>query len=172
MVCQNIYLIFFHKTIICTIIVFLEDVTIFYSRTDAFKYSFFPSKKLEWNKLERKIRQSSILLTFRNSLLKIGRHAPKPVYKIHNANVLKLLTRLRLGITHLNEQKFNHNFKDCVNLLCSCSLELIIIQQTASKKFILIILINWMIYIILPFSGWKTRSKKRKVWLSITNHRT
>ena len=153
MVCQNIYLIFFHKTIICTIIVFLEDVTIFYSRTDAFKYSFFPSKKLEWNKLERKIRQSSILLTFRNSLLKIGRHAPKPVYKIHNANVLKLLTRLRLGISHLNEQKFNHNFKDCVNLLCSCSLELIIIQQTASKKFILIILINWMIYIILPFSG-------------------
>ena len=46
----------------------LEDVTTFYSRTDAFKYSFFPSAILEWNKLERKIRQSSTLLTFRNSL--------------------------------------------------------------------------------------------------------
>ena len=34
----------------------LEDVTTFYSRTDAFKYSFFPSAILEWNKLERKIR--------------------------------------------------------------------------------------------------------------------
>ena len=75
---------------------FLEDVTTFYSRTDAFKYSFFPSTILEWNKLERKIRQSSTLLTFRNSLLKIGRPVPKPVYNIHNPNGLKLLTRLRL----------------------------------------------------------------------------
>ena len=49
---------------------FLEDVTTFYSRADAFKYSFFPSTILEWNKLERKIRQSSTLLTFRNFLLK------------------------------------------------------------------------------------------------------
>ena len=52
---------------------FLEDVATFYSRTDAFKYSFFPSTILEWNKLERNIRQSSTLLTFRSSLLKIGR---------------------------------------------------------------------------------------------------
>ena len=43
---------------------FLEDVTTFYSRTDAFKYSFFPSTILEWNKLDRKIRQSSTLLAF------------------------------------------------------------------------------------------------------------
>ena len=101
----------------------MENVTTFYSRTDAFKYSFFPSQILEWNKLERKIRQPSTLLTFRNSLLKIGRPVPKPVYNIHNPNVLKLLTRLRLGLSHLNEHKFNHNFKDCVNPLCFCSLE-------------------------------------------------
>ena len=63
---------------------FLEDVTTFYSRTDAFKYSFFPSTILEWNKLEGKIRQSSTLLTFRISLLKIGRPVPKPVYNIHS----------------------------------------------------------------------------------------
>ena len=102
---------------------FLEDVTTFYSRTDAFKYSFFPSTILEWNKLERKIRQSSTLLSFRNSLLKIGRPVPKPVYNIHNPNSLKLLTKLRLGLSQLNEHKFNQNFKDGVNSLCSCSLE-------------------------------------------------
>ena len=102
---------------------FLEDVTTFYSRTDAFKYSFFPSTILEWNKLERKIRQSSTLLSFRNSLLKISRPVPKPVYNIHNPNSLKLLTRLRLGLSQLNEHKFNQNFKDGVNSLCSCSLE-------------------------------------------------
>ena len=42
---------------------------------------------------------------------------------IHNPNGLKLLTRFRLGLSHLKEHKFNHNFKDCVNLLCSCILE-------------------------------------------------
>ena len=35
---------------------------------------------------------------------------------------LKLLTRLRLGLSHLSEQRFNHNFQSCINPLCSCSL--------------------------------------------------
>ena len=33
------------------------------------------------------------------------------------------LTRLRLGLSHLNEHRFNHNFKNCINPLCTCSLE-------------------------------------------------
>ena len=32
------------------------------------------------------------------------------------------MTRLRLGLSHLNEHRFNHNFQCCVNPLCSCSL--------------------------------------------------
>ena len=36
---------------------------------------------------------------------------------------LKLSTRLRLGFSHLNEYRFRHNFQDCMNPLCSCSLE-------------------------------------------------
>ena len=36
---------------------------------------------------------------------------------------IKFLTRLRLGFSHLNEHKFKHNFHDCLNPLCSCSLE-------------------------------------------------
>ena len=38
-------------------------------------------------------------------------------------NGLKVLTRLILGLSHLNKHKFNHNFKECVNPLCSCSLQ-------------------------------------------------
>ena len=34
---------------------------------------------------------------------------------------LKLLTRLRLGLSHLNEHRFNYNFQSCINPLCSCS---------------------------------------------------
>ena len=33
------------------------------------------------------------------------------------------MTRLRLGLSHLNEHKFRHNFRDTVNPLRSCSLE-------------------------------------------------
>ena len=43
-------------------------------------------------------------------------------YGIHNPTGLKLLTRLRLGLSHLNDHKFNHNVKDCINPLCSYTL--------------------------------------------------
>ena len=101
-----------------------EDVAMLHSRTDIFKYSFFPSTQSEWNKLDLKTRQSKTLLTFRNALIKIGRPIPKPIYNVHNPVRLKLLTRLRLGLSHLNQHKFNHNFQDCLNPLCSCSLKL------------------------------------------------
>ena len=45
------------------------------------------------------------------------------IYNIHDPVGIKYLTRLRLGLSHLNEHKFRHNFQDCLNPLCSCSLE-------------------------------------------------
>ena len=42
--------------------------------------------------------------------------------RIHNPTGLKLLTRLRLGVSHFSDYKFNHNFRDCINPLYSCSL--------------------------------------------------
>ena len=46
------------------------------------------------------------------------------MYDIHNPLGLCLLIRLRLGLSHLNEYKFNHDFKNCVNPLCICSFEI------------------------------------------------
>ena len=37
---------------------------------------------------------------------------------------LKLLSRLFLGLSHLNEHKFRHKFQDCLNLLRYCNLEI------------------------------------------------
>ena len=37
---------------------------------------------------------------------------------------LKFLTRLGFGFSQLNEHRFRHNFQDCMNPLCSCSLEI------------------------------------------------
>ena len=36
---------------------------------------------------------------------------------------IKLLNRLRVDFSHLNEHKFRHNFADALNPLCSCFLE-------------------------------------------------
>ena len=47
----------------------------------------------------------NLFLIFRNSLLKIGRQMQNSIY-INDPVVIKYLTRLRLGLTDLNEQKF------------------------------------------------------------------
>ena len=82
---------------------------------------FFPYSIIEWNKLD--LRNGKSFLKFRNSLLKIGRPIQNSVYNMHDPVGIKYLTRLRLGLSHLNEHKFRHNFQDCLNPLCSCSLE-------------------------------------------------
>ena len=62
-------------------------------------------------------------MCFRNSLLKIGRPVQNSIFNVFNVLEIKFLTRLRLGLSHLNEHKFKHNFQNCLNPLCSCSLE-------------------------------------------------
>ena len=98
----------------------LKDVATLCSRTDIFKYLFCPSTMSEWNNLDLKIWQSETLLTFWNALIKIGRPIPRPLYNVHKPFGLILLTRLRLGFSHLNQHKFSHIL---LNPLCSCSLE-------------------------------------------------
>ena len=75
------------------------------------------------NKLDEKIKGSTSFSLFMASLLKMGHPHAKPAYRIHNPVGLRLLTRLHLGLSHLNEHKFRHNFSDCVNPLCSCSIK-------------------------------------------------
>ena len=47
-----------------------------------------------------------------------------PLFQIHDPIGLKLLTRLRVNLSHLREHKFRHNFLDTLNPLCSCGLEI------------------------------------------------
>ena len=63
---------------------------------------------MEWNKLDVKLRKSESLPYFKNVLQKVGWPTAKPIYSIHNPIGLKLLTKLRLGLSHLNEHKFKN----------------------------------------------------------------
>ena len=101
-----------------------NNIPIYHCRTDCFKYSFFPSTLNEWFKLDDSIRNSESIEIFKSKLLSLIRPVQSNIYIIFDEKGLKLLTRLRLGLSHLNEHKFRHNFHDCLNPLCSCSLEI------------------------------------------------
>ena len=101
-----------------------DHIEAYYCRTCIiFKYSFFPYTIVKRNRLDHPLHNSKSCNIFKTLPLKTGRSMPKPTINVRNHLGLKLLTRLRLGLSHLNEDMFNHNFEDDINLLCSCSLE-------------------------------------------------
>ena len=101
-----------------------SNISAFYCRTDCFKYSFFPSTLKDWFNLNDSIRNSDSLGIFKNRLLSFIRPSQSNLYNIFDPIGLKLLTRLRLGFSHLSEHKFRHNFQESLNPFCSCSWEI------------------------------------------------
>ena len=45
------------------------------------------------------------------------------IYHFFDPEGLKVLTRLRVGLSYLSAHRFYHNFQECLNPLCSCSVE-------------------------------------------------
>ena len=97
--------------------------TSFYCRTKYFQNSFLPYVIKEGNKLDPDKRDCQSYESFRKALLNFIRASENKMFNILDQVGIKLLTRLRLGLSHLREHKFRHNFKDNLNPLCSCSIE-------------------------------------------------
>ena len=57
-------------------------------------------------------------------ILKFIRPKPNNFYYCHNPKGIRLLTRLRLILSHLREHKFKHSFQDSLNPLCFCGNEI------------------------------------------------
>ena len=53
----------------------------------------------------------------------ISEKKENPLFSVYDPLGVKLLTRLRLEFSHLNEHKFRHDFKDTLNPLCTCGAE-------------------------------------------------
>ena len=96
----------------------------FNMNTDYFKNYFFPYCVEEWNKLGQALKMSLSISKFKKGLLAFIRSNMRSVYGINDPLGLKLLTRLRVNFSHLREHKFRHNFRDTLNPLCSCDLEI------------------------------------------------
>ena len=94
------------------------------ARTKSFESAFLPYCIKEWLNLGDEIRSMESSKQFKKTILDFIRLKENSVYAIHEMSGLKLLTRLRLSFSHLNEHKFQHNFKDTFNPICSCGFEL------------------------------------------------
>ena len=113
-----------------------DKIPLFSGKHNFFTNSFFPSTAIEWNNLDLKIRNSKTFSEWNNLDLKIRnsktfsafkksiwefiRPSSNSIFNCHSPKGIKLITRLRLGLSHLCEHKFRHNFQDTLNPICIC----------------------------------------------------
>ena len=100
------------------------DIPPFKVYHDFFKNTFFPSSIKEWNILDASTRNAESFSVFKKKILSFIRPSSNSVFNCHHPEGITFLTRLRLGLSHLREHKFNHNFQDTVNPFCSCGQEI------------------------------------------------
>ena len=79
-----------------------ENNTQLSKKHDLFKIRFFPSSIKECNNLGTKIRKSKSISIFKNNILKFIQPKPNSVYYFRNPKVIRLITGLRLGLSHLS----------------------------------------------------------------------
>ena len=97
-----------------------NNIPLFNVKHEYFRNSFFPSTVIEWNKLDNNIRNSESVSAFKKQILKFMRPSPSSTFNMHNPHGIKLLTRLRVGLSHLREHKFRHNFQNSLDPFCNC----------------------------------------------------
>ena len=90
------------------------------AKHNLFGDSFIPPVVIEWNKLDLNIRNSESLNISKKSLLKFIRPSGSSVFNFHNLRGAKLLTMLKLGLSHLRQHKFKRGFQDRLKPICSC----------------------------------------------------
>ena len=93
-----------------------NSFTSFTCRSEYFKNSFFLCFINYWNKLHPKICNSASYLSFKNAPINFIRPLENKTFNIHDEVDIIALTRLRLGLRHLREHTFRHNFVDTSNL--------------------------------------------------------
>ena len=72
--------------------------------------SFFSATITEWNDLDYSLPNAPSINVFKQNISKFIHTSPNKILNIYNPHVIKLLTRLRLGLSHLRGYKLNHNF--------------------------------------------------------------
>ena len=88
-----------------------------------FKNPSFPSRKIEWNKVDSNTWNSDTLNISKSKILKFIRAASSSSFYCHNSIGVKILTRSRPGLSLFYKQNFKYGFQDRLNAVCSCGKE-------------------------------------------------
>ena len=97
-----------------------DNIPLLGTKHSFFQNSYFPAAIKKWNRLDIDIWKSDSISIFKKHIHKTIRPLPNKVSNSRNPQGLKLLTRLRLGLSHLRYQELKQNFLDNINSLCSC----------------------------------------------------
>ena len=100
-----------------------SNIKRFGTRTENFKQSFFPLYFHELCKLDISLRKAENIKRFTSMLKDFFNLKQKSLLAIHDPAGVRLLSRLRLKFSHLNEHKRRHNFKDALSPMCDCGSE-------------------------------------------------
>ena len=76
-----------------------DEIPLFKTNHNFYKNSFFPT--IEWNNLDHDLRNNESYTLFRSNIVKFVRPSPNSFYSCQNIMGIKLMTRLRLGLSHL-----------------------------------------------------------------------
>ena len=98
----------------------LNNLEVIISKYNFFNNSLFPSVISELDKFNMNIRDSAILESSKKQMLNFIRTRQNSTFKLHNLIGIKLLTRLRVALTHLKEHKLKHNLRHSIGPWCSC----------------------------------------------------
>ena len=88
-----------------------KTIKTFSARTNIFESSFFPHCAEAWGNLPEELKNINSINAFKLSILNFVIPRKNSVFPVHDINGVKLLTRLRLDFSHLNEHKFRHDRK-------------------------------------------------------------
>ena len=98
----------------------IDNIPQFDVKHTFFRNSYFPSIVTEWNNLYKSIKNSESFSIFKKNILQFIGPSPNSVFNCHDPKGVKLLARLRLGLSHLYDHKFKHSFQDPLNPICNC----------------------------------------------------
>ena len=81
----------------------IHNIPLLNTKHNFFSNCSFPSTIIDWNKLDPDFRKSENFSVFKRNILNFIRPSPNSVYNCHNPRGICLITRFRLGLSHLRE---------------------------------------------------------------------
>ena len=89
--------------------------------TNRLRNSFFPFCASKWESINADMKNSGSVPEFKSKYKKEYAPQKRGYFSINDKYGIRLLTKLRVGLSDLREHRFRHNFKNC-SPICKCEI--------------------------------------------------